>query len=306
MTAAERGNPAASPFGHRAGRRRDIVTPEGVTLPFELADLGDRATAFAIDLFFWLLATVGVYLIVVVALVGTILVKSGVGYAAALAIILLTAFLVRNLYFIHFELAWQGATPGKRIVGIRVVDRHGGPLLPMAIVARNLTREFEAFMPLGILMSVGRATESWERLALLAWMLLFTALPLFNRDRMRAGDMIGGTIVVRMPRRVLLPDLIEERARYMFQDRQLGAYGAFELQVLEDMLRRPDAPGAGELRLEVARKIAAKIGWPDEIAAVDAGRFLADFYAAQRGYLEREQLYGRPRADKNAAAGTTI
>ena len=200
-------------------------------------------------------------------------------------------------------MAWQGATQGKRIVGLRVVDRKGGPLLPMAVIARNLTREFEVFMPFGMLTAVGVATAPWERLALAGWMLVFSALPFFNRDRMRAGDMIAGTIVIRMPRRVLLPDLIEDHAHYAFQDRQLGAYGAFELHVLEDVLRGRDGPGGRELRLEVANKIRVKIGWPSRIAAADVDRFLTDFYAAQRAYLERGQLYGKYRADKNAAVG---
>jgi uncharacterized RDD family membrane protein YckC len=229
--------------------------------------------------------------------------NNSVGFAAALSIIFFTAFVVRNLYFIHFELAWQGATPGKRSVGVRVVDSKGGPLMPMAVIARNLTREFEFFMPFGMLTSFGGSNTPWEKLALAAWVLLFSALPFFTRDRMRAGDLIAGTMVIRMPRRVLLPDLIEETAHFVFQDRQLDAYGAFELQVLEDVLRRPDAPGARELRLEVADRIRAKIGLPDKVAPVDVDRFLTDFYAAQRAYLERGQLYGKYRADKNAVAG---
>ena len=56
---------------------------------------------------------------------------------------LFVAFVLRNLYFIHFELAWQGSTPGKYFTGLRVIERHGGELTPAAIVARNLTREVE-------------------------------------------------------------------------------------------------------------------------------------------------------------------
>jgi uncharacterized RDD family membrane protein YckC len=282
-------------------RRRSIVTPEGVALPFELADFGDRATAFAIDLFFWIAITIAFYLVLFVLLIGVVLLKTSIGLAAAMSIILFMGFLVRNLYFIHFELAWQGATPGKRIVGLRVIDRNGGPLLPASVIARNLTREIEAFIPLGILIS--RGGGSWENLALGVWMLLFSLMPLFNRDRMRGGDMIAGTLVVRLPKRVLLPDLVEDRARYVFQDRHLGAYGAFELQVLEDVLRRANAPEARQLRRDVTEKIRAKIGWKETVRDADIDRFLTDFYAAQRAYLERGQLYGKYRADKNTAAG---
>jgi uncharacterized RDD family membrane protein YckC len=287
----------------RAGSRRlrAIVTPEGVALPFELATIGDRATAFAIDLVLCLLATGLIYL-AVLALVGRGRAQP-IGIAAVLSITLFLAFLVRNLYFIHFELAWQGATPGKRQAGIRVVDRKGGPLLPMAVVARNLTREFEFFVPFGMLSTVGATHAPLERLALLGWMLMVATLPFFNRDRMRAGDMIAGTMVVCMPRRVLLPDLIEERVQFVFADARLVAYGAFELQLLEEVLRRPETPGNRELRGEIAERIRAKIGWKDEVARTDVDRFLTDFYAAQRAYLERSQIYGKYRADKNAVPG---
>jgi len=222
-----------SPLIRPTARRRDIVTPEGVSLPFELAEIGDRAAAFATDLFISILATFAIYLVGFFVIIrGMLRGSDGIGFAAAASIILFMAFVVRNLYFIHFELAWQGATPGKRAVGIRVVDRNGGPLLPMAVIARNLTREFEFFIPLGLLTSFGQTNTPWEKLALAGWMLLFSMLPFFNRDRLRAGDMIAGTMVIRMPRRVLLPDLIEDSIHYVFRDRQLEAYGAFELQVL--------------------------------------------------------------------------
>src|SRR5262249_10177072 len=150
--------------------------------------------------------------------------------------------------------AWRGATPGKRIVGVRVIDREGGPLLPGAVIARNLTREIEFFLPLGLLTPAGMALvggSPWFALALGLWMLLFTLLPLFNRDRLRAGDMIAGTMVVAMPRRLLLEDLAERKARFVFAEAQLKAYGAFELQVLEEVLRRTGGATGMGLRREI-------------------------------------------------------
>ena len=89
--------------------RRQIITPEGVPLSVELADHGERLTAIAIDLFFWLVLTIAVY-IPIVAAIGV-----GMGTLIAISIGLFIAFLVRNLYFVFFELAWRGATPGKRM-----------------------------------------------------------------------------------------------------------------------------------------------------------------------------------------------
>jgi uncharacterized RDD family membrane protein YckC len=290
--------------GRAASRRRiRITTPEGVPLFFELADPGERLTAFMIDWVLWMVATVMIYVALVLVVFAAFTAGSSVGLAVATSIMLFLAFVVRNLYFIHFELAWQGATPGKRIVGLRVIDRKGGALTPIAVVARNLTREVEAFIPLGMLLSLGAVTGFWSHLSLVVWILLFSALPLFNRDRMRAGDLIAGTVVVALPRRILLGDLADNAAGRAFSDRHLGAYGAFELQILEDLLRRPNAPDAAKLRRDVCAKICLKIGWTNPVAEADIERFLIDFYAAQRAWLEREQLYGKFRADKHDAAG---
>ena len=64
---------------------------------------------------------------------------------------LLLSFALRSFYFIFFELRWQGATPGKRALGLRVIDRKGGRLKPEAVFARNLMREVEMFLPISLL-----------------------------------------------------------------------------------------------------------------------------------------------------------
>ena len=118
-------------LGGAARNRRDIVTPEGVALPVDIAPMAERVTAFALDLVFWLGGSVILFLLLALLLGPLTRFLTGMRDAAgalALGILLFVAFLVRNFYFIHFELAWQGATPGKRIVGLRVIDRNGGPL----------------------------------------------------------------------------------------------------------------------------------------------------------------------------------
>ncbi|HKX07700.1 MAG TPA: RDD family protein [Stellaceae bacterium] len=291
MTAAHE---LASTFLEGGGRnRRELMTPEGVPLAVDLADYGERAVAFVIDFVLCMAATILIYLLVIFLPFG------GTTGIVARSLVLFIAFVVRNFYFIHFELAWQGATPGKRIVGLRVVDRRGGPLLPAAVVARNLTREIEAFMPIGLLQSpVGAGSAAWEQLSLGLWLLLFALLPFVNRDRMRAGDLIAGTMVVALPRRVLLGDLVESAAHYSFTEKQLQAYGAFELQVLEELLRRPDGVDTSRLLREVADKICRRVEYTALIPDPDIRVFLREFYTAERAFLEREQLFGKPRADK--------
>jgi len=223
------------------------------------------------------------------------------GSLIAISIALFIGFLVRNLYFVYFELAWRGSTPGKRLVGLRVIDRAGGPLLASAIVARNLTREVETFLPLGVLMTWGKAAGGgvdWENLAIGVWLLFFAALPFINRDRMRGGDLIAGTMVISLPKRVLSSDIVERTAKFAFTEQQLRAYGTFELQVLEELLRHPDTMDSARVLNEVCDKICRKIGWTAPVAPNEVVLFLREFYTAERGFLEREQLYGKVRPDK--------
>jgi uncharacterized RDD family membrane protein YckC len=283
-------------------RRREIITPEGVSIPVELADYGERLSAFFIDWVIWIVATIAVYLPIILTIgrAGSSLIAVSVG--------LFIAFLIRNLYFVYFEIAWRGATPGKRAVGLRVIDRQGGPLLPTAVIARNLTREVEMFLPLGILMSGGRSPDGgvdWEQLTLAIWMLFFAVLPAINRDRMRGGDLIAGTMVIAVPKRALSSDLVDGTVQFSFTEQQLRAYGAFELQVLEELLRRPDSEEATRVLNDVCDKICRKIAWTAPVPPRQVALFLRDFYTAERAFLEREQLYGKGRADKYAPAGQT-
>jgi hypothetical protein len=136
-------------------------------------------------------------------------------------------------------------------------------------------------------------------------MLFFAVLPAINRDRMRGGDLIAGTMVIALPKRALSSDLVEERLQFTFSEPQLRAYGAFELQVLEELLRRPDLPDSRKVLSEVCDKICHKIGWTAPVPPDQVVLFLRDFYTAERAFLEREQLYGKGRADKYAQPGPT-
>jgi uncharacterized RDD family membrane protein YckC len=277
-------------LGGSIRRRHTITTPEGVRLTVELADAAERAAAFLIDII--IILTTNIVLLI------TLIFAIGLHHQARLvfALLLFTGFLIRHLYFVRFELAWQGVTPGKRLIGLRVIDRAGGPLLPGAIVTRNLTREVECFLPLLAIFAAGGGSVVNSFLAL--WLLGLACLPLLNRDRRRVGDMLAGTLVMAVQKRVLLPDLIEETTNFSFTTRQLHEYGAFELQVLEEVLRRPPTPETRTLVTDICARICKRIAWPDPIPPAQEAAFLAQFYAAQRAHLEREQLFGRPREGK--------
>jgi len=281
---------------------RSVVTPEGVAVHIRLATIGERFSALLIDL-----------VILFVALIALAIVSRFIGGNFGAAAYILILFLLRNFYFAGFELAWNGRTPGKRMTSLRVINRRGGPLTPAAVIARNLMREVELFVPLtlafsGAITAAMGLSVGWIWLVALVWVGVLACLPIFNRDRLRAGDLIAGTWVVAEPRPVLLPDLAEtapggswatqEVADYSFTTTQLDVYGVKELQVLEDVLRS-NGPAQGDVRRDIAQRIARKIGVEPPIPNdLETTRFLEAFYAAQRRRLEAEMSFGRRRRDK--------
>lgn len=283
--------------------RRTIETPEGVGMAVELADLGTRAAALLFDL----------TIIVCSTLVGGLVLHWFLlplfGTHASTALFVLLSFFLRCPYFLCFELRWQGQTPGKRLLGLRVVDRRGGALSPTALAARNIMREVEVFLPVALLLSPppNMSGGTWWFYAALVWAGVFALLPLFNRDRLRVGDMVGGTWVVCARRTALERDLTgTDDARradaFHFTSAQLNAYGIAELQVLEHVLRGPRTPTTRNTKNEVCDRIRARIGWSEPFVAADVDDFLSAYYAALRAHLERRALFGDRRADKHAAA----
>lgn len=276
-------------------RRREVVTPEGVPVRFEVALAGDRVGALALDL----LAVLGL-LVALGAPAVFLMLRGLLPPDVGLGILVLLLFLIRTFYFAAFELAWGGQTPGKRRVGIRAVDAAGGPLRAEAVLARNLTREFEIFLPFAAVAAPRQlfpGAPGWAVLAATIWVLLFGLLPLFNRDRLRVGDLVAGTIVVREPAPLLLPDLSAGAAEaYAFTTAQLDVYGVYELQVLEDVLRAT-GDGRGDGLLAVRDTIVRRIGWGGPPPAAEP--FLVAFYAALRGRLEARLLLGHRKADKS-------
>lgn len=272
------------------GPRRRFVTPEGVDLQLELGSAGARAGAFAIDLIAMLTVLIAATMAVAYVVKGD---KSGV----LLIIWLLGSFALRNGWFALFEMGGRGATPGKRLLGLRVVARDGARLTGGAVIARNAMREIEVFLPLsflGMQASQGLA-DTFLTLFALTWSGIFLFFPLFNRDRLRIGDLIAGTWVVRTGRARLAADLAAAPAeRRSFTDAALNLYGIHELQTLEEVLRtaRPDSLAT------VAAIIRAKADLPDD--GDDRG-FLSDYYVALCARLERGMMVGRRRDDKHAA-----
>lgn len=269
---------------------RRFITPEGIDLELRIASAGTRFAALLLD----------VILLGIAMLLFTLL-ATWLGYGAGgdigVVVWLLGFFLLRNFYFIGFELGTRAATPGKRMTKVRVVARDGGRLTADAVVARNLIRELELFLPL-MFLGTGAAEDmvsTWMVIAGLGWALTLSLFLLFNADRMRMGDLIAGTWVVDAPRVKLDLDLATVSAgeALVFTDAELDVYGIYELQELERVLRIKDATAMRS----VADAIRTKIGHP--LRDNDA-EFLTAYYRQLKARLERNLLFGKRRENKYA------
>ena len=274
--------------------RRSFVTPEGVDLRLELGSAGARAAAFMLDAFAMLVT------LILVTIAVSYLIEDG--KSQILEILWLIGFFVlRNGWFVLFEISGRGATPGKMALGLRVVARDGAPLTGGAVIARNAMREIEVFLPLSFLgyQASQNAADAFLVIFALLWTGIFLFFPLMNRDRLRIGDLVGGTWVVRTARTALGADIGADetiaRPRRAFTDATLDLYGVYELQTLEEVLRvgRPEAIAT------VAAAVRHKAGLDDD--GDDLG-FLTDYYRALCVRLERGMMLGRRRDDKFAPA----
>ena len=274
--------------GEQKRRLIELSTPEHVPIRLELGSIFNRGAALLIDAFVLLLLTAAIWILTIVLL-------SSQDIAVAIAIV--SSFLIRNFYFAGLELRLQGQTLGKKMLGLQVVARDGGPLTAEMVVARNLTRELEIFIPLLVLMAPAVLGDIplLARLSTMAWMGLLLLLPGLNHHRARVGDLLGGTVVVRTPRASLLRDLIERDrpSRYTFTNAQLDLYGIRELQVLEKILR--ERLYERDLLAEVTQRICRKLEIDD---IVEPRPFLEAFYAAQRARLEQKMLMGTRQEEK--------
>lgn len=164
-----------------------IETPERVPLAFALASIGNRFLAVAIDhsiqfLTIFLVA----WIFISITGFGQDSSTDTVGQMLTempkwtIAIMILVIFVIFAAYFIVFEWLWNGQTPGKRLLKLRVIREDGRPLTLWEAIARNLLRVFDAIP--GFILPV--------------YSIGLIVIFLSNRDQ-RVGDIFAGTVVVR-------------------------------------------------------------------------------------------------------------
>lgn len=159
----------------------DLLTPERVSVRYDIAGAGSRGGAVAIDL----AIQVGLQALVLLAVAlaaawGGLSLEFGeglsLGMSVLLAVLAVSLLLIWVGYYAFFEIVWSGQTPGKRAFGLRVIRENGYPVRAVDAVVRNLVRIVD-FLP------------SAYALGLLVMLL--------NGRARRLGDFAAGTLVVR-------------------------------------------------------------------------------------------------------------
>lgn len=195
--------------------RYAVETPEVVTIEYQVAGVGSRCLAATVDtlLILMLEAALGAVFVAAAALAGS---AADLFETLFLALWAVLAFALYWGYYLAFDLAWSGQSPGRRLLGLRVVREGGRPVDFSASAIRNLIRPVD-FLPffygLGVLVMFA------------------------DRRSRRLGDLAAGTLVVREGPALSLEEL---------------ARGAVPATVPP---RAPDAPAAPMLPgLHMARR----------------------------------------------------
>jgi len=159
-----------------------IRTGESVALEFELAGLGSRFLALCIDVLIQgailtaLIIIYSLFLATIGAAEARLRLPPAIASALPIALVSILIFVITIGYFIIFEVWWDGRSPGKRALGLRVIRDAGFPIDWGSSVIRNLVRIIEAT---------------------LGFYLLSTISVLLSKENKRLGDIAAGTIVIR-------------------------------------------------------------------------------------------------------------
>lgn len=196
----------------------EVITTEKVPFTYRVAGMGARFLAWLIDAS--LMSLIGFAGIAVGACVLERML-SGLGGA----VLVLWIFALSVLYFLVFEWLWAGQTPGKRALGIRVIQFRGTSISFFQAAARNLVRMVDAlpfFYGLGFVIAA------------------------CNEKHLRLGDWAAGTLVVHVERKPRLVRALQGAAEEALPlslplvRQRLGQLTRPQKQVLLDLCLRRD------------------------------------------------------------------
>ena len=155
-------------------KQQKQYTPEGIEIEILVAGPVSRALAWMLDTL--IRSAVYMLLLIPTAFLG----KMGFG------ILFILIFFVEWFYPVYFEVLKNGATPGKKSLGLRVVQDDAAPVGWSASIVRNLLRVVD-FLP--FLYGFGLVSM------------------LLNKDFKRLGDIVAGTVVIYAEKQAELPEL---------------------------------------------------------------------------------------------------
>jgi uncharacterized RDD family membrane protein YckC len=191
-----------------------IDTPELIALELPLAGIGSRFLALAIDSLLQLITAIIVLLIALILIAGPG--RYFKNFGAAITVLIL--YCLYWGYFAFFEIIWNGQTPGKRLVGIRVIKDSGRPITPLEAIGRNIMRAIDMFP--GIFYIVG-----------------LICMMLNNRNK-RLGDFIAGTVLVHDKEIETVSSIWNPGGIFSLTNLQTSKITAEELLLIETYLNR--------------------------------------------------------------------
>ncbi|MCW1886274.1 RDD family protein [Luteolibacter flavescens] len=157
-----------------------IELAEGVEVRLRIAGPLPRGIAMAIDLIIQMLILIAGAFVLVFAGVA-------IGFQVAMGIFLLVWFFMRWWYPVFFEASKRGATPGKRMMGLRVVQTSGAPITFGQSILRNFLRWIDE-MPLW--------PTVWTSGLPVPTMAFGLAACMATKRFQRLGDLAAGTVVI--------------------------------------------------------------------------------------------------------------
>jgi uncharacterized RDD family membrane protein YckC len=266
----------------------NIDTPENVTFSYEIAGIGSRFLAALVDtLLLGLLEVIviGTALLIFLQLnrsnSGVALVGSGSEVSMwALGILTFIAFWFFWGYYIFFEIFWNGQTPGKRFIGLRVIRMDGTPVTFSEVVIRNLVRTLD-LLPMAY--GVGVITM------------------FINSKSCRLGDLAARTVVVldspaslhHTPIQVQNELSMLRRNAPLPADFPLEKISDQDMQVLDSFLsRRGQLANRKDLALYLLRSLYKRL----ELATLDPA-FEADPEHALVVIYQAKQIFEAGRSE---------
>jgi uncharacterized RDD family membrane protein YckC len=253
-----------------------LHSPEQVALHLPIAGPTSRMLAYGIDFFLIMLVEFGILVLLMTsAPLAEWAVKELRGLQGELAagqgadeggtvLVLLAAFVLLQFaiewgYFLFFELAMGGRSPGKRALGLRVMRDGGQPIGLRESFVRNALR-FVDMLPANYVVGLVAMVMSPEG--------------------KRLGDVAAGTVVVRLDR-VERPKALPapaDSASFRFEHAHLARFGPVERALVRQTLRRLDElePEAAQQALRTAvEALRERLGYPPVEPAERRGFLLA-------------------------------